>query len=666
MWSRVLNAEMTEKATSDSSNPVRRGSGGSSLESLLQQACLQLQKPKLQRRSESDPRLDVSVEKRVNLDSACLGDAADGLGETYFHKIRPEANSNFLERTAPPKLETISKKTNVPRSNSGCVLGGRGSPLGTSDNSSQFSPSPTRSLSNDTQASVSGGNCDAVDFEGSSSVSADLAGQMESMIRYIDDILMNENMEDEKSLMQQTGAIHAMAKDLAGLIDPDSSVDETNNLEVVGGDYSNDWAKNEILSAEETNAVENSSVYRDLRKEIADLISSEANVLDAGGFGGDNDQSNTSTTFLPTEDNTTLKLMEGYTRMLSKHIADVSGASNSDNVDYRSFITESDDLVVHFDDRLKYYLDNLNKNPPPNSALDFKLLLRTPGERSSSSSSRVVYSSITDLLHRCAFAVSQGKTGSAADYLAELRSLSSPYGDYMQRMAHYFMEALVAKLSGTGEQLYTVITNNHPSAATMLKAYRQYVDCCPYIKLSHFFETKMTLDAFEGATRVHVVHYGIQYGVEWPSLIQHLSKRPEGPPYFRITGVDVPYPGDDPCWKIHQTGRRLAEFAKMWNVPFEFHALAGKWESFTAKDFNLRSDEVLAVTSHKMHNILDESVLGSSPRELLLRRIRSLNPKLFFIIVDNAACNGPFFHDSLSGEREALFGNLQRDGIIFS
>lgn len=95
-----------------------------------------------------------------------------------------------------------------------------------------------------------------------------------------------------------------------------------------------------------------------------------------------------------------------------------------------------------------------------------------------------------------------------------------------------------------------------------------------------------------------------------------------------MQGVDVPYPGDDPCWKIHQTGRRLAEFAKMWNVPFEFHALAGKWESFTAKDFNLRSDEVLAVTSHKMHNILDESVLGSSPRELLLRRIRSLNPKV--------------------------------------
>lgn len=95
-----------------------------------------------------------------------------------------------------------------------------------------------------------------------------------------------------------------------------------------------------------------------------------------------------------------------------------------------------------------------------------------------------------------------------------------------------------------------------------------------------------------------------------------------------MAGVDVPYPGEDPCWKIEQTGRRLAEFAKMWNVPFEFHALAGKWESFTARDFNLRSDEVLAVITHRLHNILDVSVLGASPRELLLRRIRSLNPKV--------------------------------------
>lgn len=92
-------------------------------------------------------------------------------------------------------------------------------------------------------------------------------------------------------------------------------------------------------------------------------------------------------------------------------------------------------------------------------------------------------------------------------------------------------------MSGTGEELYTVITNNHPSAATMMKAFRTYVDYCPYIKLDHFFAMKSALDAFEGAPRIHVIEYGLQYGVQWPSFLQHLSLRPGGAPHVRMTGT---------------------------------------------------------------------------------------------------------------------------------
>jgi len=95
-----------------------------------------------------------------------------------------------------------------------------------------------------------------------------------------------------------------------------------------------------------------------------------------------------------------------------------------------------------------------------------------------------------------------------------------------------------------------------------------------------------------------------------------------------MTGIDYPYPGNDPALKINETGRRLAEFAKSCGVPFEFVALAGNWESFTARDMNLRDDEVLAVCSDRLHTLLDESVMATSPRELVLRRIRSMNPKV--------------------------------------
>jgi hypothetical protein len=95
-----------------------------------------------------------------------------------------------------------------------------------------------------------------------------------------------------------------------------------------------------------------------------------------------------------------------------------------------------------------------------------------------------------------------------------------------------------------------------------------------------------------------------------------------------VSGIDIPYPGDDPLKKLHGLGRRLEKFANWYGVPFEFQALAGNWESFTARDIDIRKDEVLAVSSHRTHLVHDEGVLGASPRELLLRRIRSLNPKV--------------------------------------
>lgn len=90
-------------------------------------------------------------------------------------------------------------------------------------------------------------------------------------------------------------------------------------------------------------------------------------------------------------------------------------------------------------------------------------------------------------------------------------------------------------MTGTGAQLYKAFTNNSHSGV-VFNALRLFVDYCPYIKVGHFLAMKTILDAFEGATHVHVVDYGLTYGGQWPSLIQQLSQRLGGPPHLRITG----------------------------------------------------------------------------------------------------------------------------------
>ncbi len=92
-------------------------------------------------------------------------------------------------------------------------------------------------------------------------------------------------------------------------------------------------------------------------------------------------------------------------------------------------------------------------------------------------------------------------------------------------------------MSGTGGRLYAAICGNCPPLAKLLKAYCVYVDNVPYTKLNHLFSTATILDAFKGASCVHVIDYGINHGVQWPCLIQHLATRPEGPPHLRITGI---------------------------------------------------------------------------------------------------------------------------------
>ncbi|GMY10902.1 scarecrow-like protein 30 [Fagus crenata] len=259
------------------------------------------------------------------------------------------------------------------------------------------------------------------------------------------------------------------------------------------------------------------------------------------------------------------------------------------------------------------------------------------------------------LLTQCANAVASSDQRTTNELLKQIRQHSSQYGDGNQRLAYYFANALESRLAGTKIPGYTAAVSNGTSAADILKAYQVYVTACPFKRMSNFFanRTIRRLAQTQKATRLHIIDFGITYGFQWPCLIQRLSERPGGPPKLRITGIELPQPGFRPAERVEETGRRLENYCKRFNVPFEYNVIAQKWETIQLEDLKIDKDELTVVNCmYRLKHIPDETVAMHNPRDSVLKLIKRINPDLFVHGVVNGTYNAPFF---VTRFREALF-----------
>ena len=258
----------------------------------------------------------------------------------------------------------------------------------------------------------------------------------------------------------------------------------------------------------------------------------------------------------------------------------------------------------------------------------------------------------TILIH-CAQAVAADDRRTANELLKQIRHHSKPNGDGSQRLAHCFADGLEARLAGTGSQLYRMLIAKRTTASDMLKAYHLFLAACPFKRLSHFLSNQTILSMIKNASKVHIIDFGIYFGFQWPCLIRRLSKREGGPPVLRITGIDVPQPGFRPSERIEETGRRLAEYAAKFKVPFEYQGIASKWETIRVEDLKVGKDEVVIVNClYRFRNLIDETVAVDSPRNRVLNTIRQVNPAIFIHGIVNGSYSVPFF---ITRFREALF-----------
>lgn len=260
---------------------------------------------------------------------------------------------------------------------------------------------------------------------------------------------------------------------------------------------------------------------------------------------------------------------------------------------------------------------------------------------------------LRSLLVQCAQAVATYDTRTSNDLLSRIRQHSSPHGDGVERLAHFFANALEARLAGTGTTLYSSFRTKRISAADILKAYQLFITACPFKKVANVFANRSIGKKAKHATRLHIIDFGILYGFQWPCLIQRLSMREGGPPKLRITGVDLPQPGLRPAERVEETGLRLERYCQRFNVPFEYNAIAKKWDTIKPEDFKIGEDEMLIVNCmDRLANVPDETVIENSPRDAVLDLIKKIRPALFVHGVINGTYNSPFF---VTRFREALF-----------
>ncbi|KAE8804356.1 scarecrow-like protein 34 [Hordeum vulgare] len=258
------------------------------------------------------------------------------------------------------------------------------------------------------------------------------------------------------------------------------------------------------------------------------------------------------------------------------------------------------------------------------------------------------------LLIHCAQAVATDDRRSATELLKQIKLHARPDGDGTQRLAHCFAEGLQARMAGTGGLVHQSLMATRISAVDMLKAYQLYMAAICFKKVFFLFSNSTIYNASLGKKKIHIIDYGIQYGFQWPCFLRRISQRPGGPPNVRITGIDLPQPGFRPTERIEETGRRLKKYAHEFNVPFQYRVIArAKLESLRKEDLDIDPDEVLIVNSLlQFKNLMDESVVLESPRDVVLKNIRKMRPHTFIHAIVNGSFSAPFF---VTRFREVLF-----------
>ncbi|CAJ1938869.1 unnamed protein product [Sphenostylis stenocarpa] len=234
-------------------------------------------------------------------------------------------------------------------------------------------------------------------------------------------------------------------------------------------------------------------------------------------------------------------------------------------------------------------------------------------------------------LMECAEAVENNNLPVAEALVKQIGFLALSQVGAMRKVATYFAEALARRI-------YHVFPLQHSLSDTLQT---HFYESCPYLKFAHFTTNQAILEAFQGKSRVHVIDFGINQGMQWPALMQALALRTGGPPAFRLTGIGPP--AADNSDHLQEVGSKLAQFAETIHVQFEYHGfVANCLTDLDVSMLDLREDESVALNSvFEFHKLLARP----GAVEKVLSVVRQIRPEILTVVEQEANHNGLSFLD---------------------
>lgn len=236
-------------------------------------------------------------------------------------------------------------------------------------------------------------------------------------------------------------------------------------------------------------------------------------------------------------------------------------------------------------------------------------------------------------LMACAEAVQQENMKLADALVKHVGILAESQVGAMRKVATYFAEALARRI-------YKIYTRDSLQSDALQM---HFYETGPYLKFAHFTANQAILEAFAGASRVHVIDFSLKEGMQWPALMQALALRPGGPPAFRLTGVGPPQPDNTDA--LQQVGWKLAQLAETIGVEFEFRGfVTNSLADLDAKMLDIRPSnvETVAVNSvFELHRLLARP--GAIDK--VLDSIKAMRPKIVTVVEQEADHNGDVFLD---------------------